>query len=165
MTNPEKKETTASQLFPRIPKSRVDRFIRDVWESKPDFKKRAEMEDRLRNLEPFLWTMIEEFAEAYGSEHIIVGAYFTYELLSGLELPVVSKGTKEVLDQEFLNFYSGGGELVNPGMYPYEYAEENPSLMVWMAGLSDDIQVGGMLVYELKRRQLHVNKLSQQMDL
>lgn len=180
MTQEQEKPKETPVEFPRIPKEFVDKLIETVWSSEDSEKirERDNIKAEIEREEVILWVAIQSVGEAYEDfQSVTAGAVAVYKLFkefetTGFIFPRVSEeivltfmneieSAKDSLEE--INAYGllqSGVELTNPFLSPYHYAEENPALMVLLAKLPDHLQLGGMLTYELKRRQFHADQLA-----
>lgn len=173
--------------FPKIPRDVVSAVWEDWLSEKLDFE---EMTKTVSDRDPFLYHILEGHLDQRG----LRGGLVVYKMLTtaennGITLPIVSQNVaatfiseidmahdllgevREIENhQELLNRHQEIHEkakvLEHNFPSPIDYAEENPSLMVFIEAMSrSDLGLGasGMYVYELKRRQFLADQLERQL--
>lgn len=174
--------------FPKIPNGVVIEFMENSVTDGFDY---AGIEGTMREKDPHLWEAIELMGSECGHQNCkeasLIGGSIIFTLFEsikdqGVLLHPVSEGVvttylseveiarrviTRVSEAELrtrhdeIHERAKGLEFNFPS--PIQYAEENPSLMVLMAEYLDPQQrFGGMVVYELKRRQFFANQLKKQ---
>jgi hypothetical protein len=146
--------------FPEISKEVLDRLIEEYWDRRTP-EKFKHIRAVFEQEDPYLLYFVVRCASVAGDRadraKFFMGSLLMYKVLKvlaeeGHQLPPWS----EEMMEAFLK------EKPNMGA-PYDYARENPSLMVFLASLDSSVQMGGVLVYQLKRRQFFANQLKKQL--
>lgn len=156
------------------------------------------IETKLSHKEPQLYKFLSRFASNFEDpSNFRLGAVFTWFVLEDEVLPKVSLEViatynaeyeeasnrlggivREIYDPETpkrIKFerseeFARGKKTVEFNFpIPYDYCEENPALMTWVASWSnytdiekESMKMGAMLIYELKRRQFFADQLKKQ---
>lgn len=176
MTQEQERPKKSPIQFPRVSKERLDRLIEEYWSpsenatDKEVAQKLVALSELIKKREYALAGFIswasEEFQVPFNFQ---VGGGFVYLAIDGNKLAPVSEAIVEGLIEEIDSAKRREGEFSEAVdaplrlLDPYLYAEENPSLMVWIGSRKHGVKEGGISVYELKRRQFFADQLAKQL--
>lgn len=177
----QEREKETRVLFPRVPKEIIDRVVSIIKEQPVEIFESCW--DGVEVSDSYLYKTVgvmQDDIENDDDKHdFVFGATLVAQIFKflgeqGIFLPPVRKDTAVVFLEELADaksqFIKSGSkpevrELATDFNFPhpYKYAEENPTLMVFIAYLPSVQARGAITVYELKRRQFHANLLAKQL--